>query len=148
MNASVAERLARIGLRQAATQYAEVADHEDEDSFVVVWDRLREAALVYAAAESNAKHYRSDQIKITEREIRNLQVNAEAADQLDVVQICRIARGVVQSADLSRDNARRRCEALLKKSVEVDGHIRDCGNGGDDPLNCSPACAKSRGDGK
>ena len=33
--------------------------------------------------------------------------------------------------------------ARAANAIESDGHIRDCGNGGSDPADCSPACAKA-----
>lgn len=36
-----------------------------------------------------------------------------------------------------------RVPELEKHLLLDDGHIRDCGNGGSDPLDCSPACVKA-----
>jgi hypothetical protein len=58
---------------------------------------------------------------------------------------CLVALGEKRaSRGFSRTQARARCAEIINARSIDDGHIRDCGNGGDDPRDCSPACVKAR----
>jgi hypothetical protein len=50
-----------------------------------------------------------------------------------------VLKAVWDSEDMSRAHG-----AAAAWNLDDDGHIRDCGNGGSDPRDCSPACVNAR----
>jgi hypothetical protein len=53
-------------------------------------------------------------------------------------------REALLAMETENTRLRARCAEISNTRIDDDGHIRDCGNGGEDPRDCSPACANAR----
>ncbi len=93
---------------------------------------------------------------ITEEQIRALRLSVFVHEDgaADLVRTCNDALGLFPRERLTADaigeridHAKARCAEILNaraaSPLDADGHIRECGNGGDDPRDCSPACARA-----